>query len=110
MRGFANIGALVVIATALASVLGGCGYRELKAPCGPDEALPAAAIPNLTSFAPVGTTALTFTPLDQLAVSEHHVDQLAVGEHPFLGACGPLRRINGGGAMPADRSPSGKLP
>jgi len=100
MRGFANIGALVVIATALASVLGGCGYRELKAPCGPDEALPAAAIPNLTSFAPVGTTPLTFTPLDQLAV----------GEHPFLGACGPLRRINGGGAMPADRSPSGKLP
>jgi hypothetical protein len=100
MRGFANIGALVVIATTLASMLGGCGYRELKAPCGPDEALPAAAIPNLTSFAPVGTTALTFTPLDQLAV----------GEQPVLGACGPLRPINGGGAMPADRSPSGNRP
>jgi hypothetical protein len=55
MRAFANIGALVVIATALASMLGGCGYRELKAPCGPDEGLPAAAIPNLTSFAPAGT-------------------------------------------------------
>lgn len=105
MRGFANIGALVVIATALASMLGGCGYRELKAPCGPDEGLPAAAIPNLTSFAPVGTTALTFTPLDQLAVSDH-----PVGERPFLGACGPLRPINGGGAMPADRSPSGNRP
>ena len=100
MRGFANIGALVVIATALASMLGGCGYRELKAPCGPDEGLPAAAIPNLTSFAPVGTTALTFSPLDQLAV----------GEHPFLGACGPLRPINGGGAMPADRSAGGNRP
>jgi hypothetical protein len=100
MRGFANIGALVVIATALASVLGGCGYRELKAPCGPDEAFPAAAIPNLTSFTPVGTILLTFTPLDQLAV----------GEHLFLGACGPLRPINGGVAMPADRSAGGNRP
>ena len=63
------------IIAALAGVLAGCGYREVKAPCAPDEGQPSV----LTSYAPVLRQASPF-------------DRLAVGE-PAVDPCGPMRPI-----------------
>ena len=70
----------VMLAIVLSSTLGGCGYRELKAPCGPDEGKPAAL-----SYAPVAPSADMGSPLDRLAIGS-----IAVVD------CGPLRPINNG--------------
>ncbi|MGL4438694.1 MAG: hypothetical protein ACRCUE_05440 [Bosea sp. (in: a-proteobacteria)] len=85
MGGLANIVVRVVIMSALAAALGGCGYRELKAPCGPDEGQPAAAASAL-AYAPVTSPPMTGSPLDRLAVASI----------PVADPCGPLRPINGG--------------
>jgi hypothetical protein len=60
----------------VAGALCGCGYREVKAPCSPDEGQPS----MLTSYAPV---ARQRTPFDGLAVGETASDP-----------CGPMRKIN----------------
>lgn len=70
-------------ASALASALCGCGYRELKAPCGPDEGKPAAASLAM-SYAPVASLPITGSPLDRLG-----------GGIPVSDPCGPLRPLNG---------------
>ena len=69
---------------ALAFILGGCGYRELKAPCGPEEGAPPAL-----SYAPSPATLHTGSPLDQLAARS------GAGSIPVADPCGPLRPING---------------
>lgn len=77
----------IAILLALAVGLSGCGYRELKAPCGPDEG---------------GTPALSYAPLAQ-RVTGLPLDQLSAGGIPVVDPCGPLRSIN------APRSPSGMM-
>lgn len=75
-----HIAAHLVSASVLALLLGGCGYRELKAPCGPGEGLPAAM-----SYAPVAPSPKTSSPLDQLSVAGI----------PVADPCGSLRPLNG---------------
>jgi hypothetical protein len=60
----------------LASALAGCGYREVKAPCSPDEGQPSI----LTSYAPVSRQA---PPFDRLAAGGSLPDP-----------CGPMRKVN----------------
>lgn len=67
----ARAGMIIVCACALA----GCGYREVKAPCSPDEGQPTI----LTSYAALARQG---TPFDGLAVGE-----------PALDPCGPMRPI-----------------
>lgn len=79
MGTLATIGTHLATASTVAVVLGGCGYRELKAPCGPDEGKPAAL-----SYTPVAPSPMTGSPLDQLSVASI----------PVADPCGPLRPIN----------------
>ena len=67
--------AFAVIAL-VAGVLAGCGYREVKAPCAPDEGQPSI----LTSYAAASRQG---APFDRLAVRE-----------PASDSCGPMRKIN----------------
>jgi hypothetical protein len=60
----------------VAGVLAGCGYREVKAPCSPDEGQSTI----LTSYAPVSRQAPPF-------------DRLAAGGSP-PDPCGPMRKVN----------------
>ncbi|MGL4443295.1 MAG: hypothetical protein ACRCU1_06705 [Alsobacter sp.] len=83
MGKFAKLTTRLATASALAAVLGGCGYRELKAPCGPDEGKPAAASLAM-SFAPVAPLPITGSPLDRLG-----------GGIPVTDPCGPLQPLNG---------------
>lgn len=83
MGKFAKLTTRLATASALAAVLGGCGYRELKAPCGPDEGKPAVASLAM-SFAPVAPLPITGSPLDRLG-----------GGIPVTDPCGPLRPLNG---------------
>lgn len=83
MGKLAQIAARLATASAVAAVLGGCGYRELKAPCGPDEGKPAAASLAM-SYAPVAPLPITGSPLDRLG-----------GGIPVSDPCGPLRPLNG---------------
>lgn len=89
MGRLATISNRLATASALAAVLavslGACGYRELKAPCGPDEGKPTAASSAL-SYAPVAPSPVTGSPLDRLAVASI----------PVSDPCGPLQPINGG--------------
>jgi hypothetical protein len=82
------------LAAALACFLGGCGYRELKAPCGPEEGTPPAL-----SYAPSLFVPTTGSPLDRLSVYGGMGGGIPVADH-----CGPLRPINGnlplGGPQP----------
>ena len=78
----AHIAAHLLTASAVAALLGGCGYRELKAPCGPDEGKPAAASLAM-SYAPVAPLPITGSPLDRLG-----------GGIPVSDPCGPLRPLN----------------
>ncbi len=64
------------IVASLAGALAGCGYREVKAPCSPDEGQPS----MLTSYAGVQPQATPFV-------------GLAVGE-PASDPCGPMRKIS----------------
>lgn len=80
---FSHIAARLVTASAVAVVLGGCGYRELKAPCGPDEGKLSAASLAM-SYAPVAPLPITGSPLDRLG-----------GGIPVSDPCGPLRPLNG---------------
>jgi hypothetical protein len=75
------------LAAALAFILVGCGHRELKAPCGPEEGTPA------LSYAPSPATPMTGSPLDQLAASS------GMGSIPVTDPCGPLLPINGSRAI-----------
>jgi hypothetical protein len=79
----AHIAARFATASAVAAVLGGCGYRELKAPCGPDEGKLSAASLAM-SYAPVAPSPITGSPLDRLG-----------GGIPVSDPCGPLRPLNG---------------
>ena len=67
------------LAAALACSLGGCGYRELKAPCGPEEGAP---------------PALSYAPSPAMPVTGSPLDQLGTGSIPVTDSCGPLRPIN----------------
>jgi hypothetical protein len=89
MMTMANMVAGFAIAAVLAPVLGACGYRELKAPCGPDEGSPPAL-----SYAQLAATPLTGSPLDRLSG----------GSIAVTDPCGPLQPING------SRSNSGPPP
>jgi hypothetical protein len=79
----AHIAARLVTASAVAVVLGGCGYRELKAPCDPDEGK-LSAVSLAMSYAPVAPLPITGSPLDRLG-----------GGIPVSDPCGPLRPLNG---------------
>ncbi len=83
MGTLAHLAARLATASALAAALGGCGYRELKAPCGPDEAKLSAASLAM-SYAPVAPSPITGSPLDRLG-----------GGIPVTDPCGPLRPLNG---------------
>lgn len=83
MGSLAHIAARLVTASAVAVVLGGCGYRELKAPCDPDEGKLSAASLAM-SYAPVAPFPITSSPLDRLS-----------GGIPVSDPCGPLRPLNG---------------
>jgi hypothetical protein len=83
MGKLAHIAARFATASGLAAVLGGCGYRELKAPCGPDEGKPSAASLAM-SYVPVAPLPITGSPLDRLS-----------GGIPVSDPCGPLRPLNG---------------
>jgi hypothetical protein len=89
MGKLAPIATPITIASILAAALGGCGYSELKAPCGPDEGQVSAA-----SYLPFPTTSVTRTLLDQFAAVPI----------PIADPCGPLRPINRNLAMAANRS------
>lgn len=93
MGRLAQITARLSTASALAAVLSGCGYRELKAPCGPDEGKLSAASWAM-SYAPVASPPMTGSPLEEIGG----------GGIPVADPCGPLRRINNSLAMVADRS------
>jgi hypothetical protein len=82
MGKLAHIPARLATASAVAVVLGGCGYRELKAPCGPDEGKLSAASLAM-SYAPVAPLPITGSPLDRLG-----------GGIPVTDPCGPLRPLN----------------
>jgi hypothetical protein len=84
MGTLATIAARLATASAVAVVMGGCGYRELKAPCGPDEGKTSAAFLAL-SYAPVAPLPITGSPPDRLG-----------GSIPVSEPCGPLRPLNGG--------------
>jgi hypothetical protein len=77
------------LAMVLALSLGGCGYRELKAPCGPEEGAPPAL-----SYAPVPAIAATGSPLDQMSAGSGAMGAISVAD-----PCGPLRPINGSRAI-----------
>jgi hypothetical protein len=98
MGTLATIATRLVTASAFVASLGGCGYRELKAPCGPDEGKPSAAS-SAMSYAPVAPSPVTGSPLDQLSVASI----------PVADPCGPLRPINGRRLM-ATGSASGEPP
>jgi hypothetical protein len=83
----ATIVTRIAITSALSASLGGCGYRELKAPCGPEEGKPAAM-----SYAPVVSPPVTGSPLDQLGVASI----------PVADPCGPLRPLNGARSVSGD--------
>lgn len=83
MGKLAHSAARLATACAVAVVLGGCGYRELKAPCGPDEGKLSAASLAM-SYAPVAPLPITGSPLDRLG-----------GGIPVSDPCGPLRPLNG---------------
>jgi hypothetical protein len=83
MGTLAHNAARLVTASAVAVVLGGCGYRELKAPCGPDEGKLSAASLAM-SYAPVAQSPITGSPLDRLG-----------GGIPVSDPCGLLRPLNG---------------
>jgi hypothetical protein len=83
MGKLAHIAARLVTASAVAALLGGCGYRELKAPCGPDEGKLSAASLAM-SYAPVAPLPITGSPLDRLG-----------GGIPVTDPCGPLQPLNG---------------
>lgn len=83
MGNLATISVRLATASALAAVLGGCGYRELKAPCGPDEGKPSVASLAM-SYAPVAPLPITGSPLDRLG-----------GGIPVTDPCGTLRPLNG---------------
>lgn len=82
MGTLAHLAARLATASALAAVLGGCGYRELKAPCGPDEGKLSAGSLAM-SYAPVAPLPVTGSPLDRLG-----------GGIPVTDPCGPLRPLN----------------
>jgi hypothetical protein len=88
MGTLAQIAARLVTASAVAVVLSGCGYRELKAPCGPDEGKLSAASLAM-SYAPVAPLPITGSPLDRLG-----------GGIPVSDPCGPLRPLNGRRTVP----------
>lgn len=85
-----QIAVRVVTAAAFAAALGSCGYRELKAPCKPEEGAPPAL-----SYAPPPLTPITGSPLGELAT----------GAIPVADPCGLLRRVNSSPATAIDRSP-----
>jgi hypothetical protein len=60
----------------LAFALAGCGYREVKAPCAPDEGQPSI----LTSYAPLPPQG---APFGGPAVGPSYPDP-----------CGPMRKVN----------------
>ena len=83
------------LVAALACSLGGCGYRELKAPCGPEEGVPAA---------------LSYAPFTALPITASPLDRLAAGGIPVADPCGPLRRVDQSLATAVGRSPVGDAP
>ena len=98
MGKLATITTRLATASTLAVALGGCGYRELKVPCGPDDGKPAAASLAM-SYAAVSPSRVTGSPLDQLSVASI----------PVADPCGPMRPINGRRLM-ATGSASGEPP
>jgi hypothetical protein len=82
MGTLAHVVTHLATASALAAVLGGCGYRELKAPCGPDEGKLSAASLAM-SYAAVAPLPIIGSPLDRLG-----------GGIPVSDPCGPLRPLN----------------
>jgi hypothetical protein len=83
-HGAKSIAARMAFVSACAMVLGGCGYRELKAPCGPNEG---------------GTPGLSYAALFYASEVQHAtgspLHQLGVGGSPVSDPCGPPRPING---------------
>jgi hypothetical protein len=97
MGKFAKLATHFLTASAVAVLLGGCGYRELKAPCGPDEGKLSTASLAL-SYAPVAPLPITGSPLDRLG-----------GGIPVTDPCGPLRPLNGRRTL-SNGSTSGEPP
>jgi hypothetical protein len=98
-----RIESAAALTAALAVTLGGCGYRELKAPCGPEEGTPPAL-----SYAPPLVVPTPGTPLDRLSVYGGMGG--GGGGIPVTDPCGPLRRVNSSLATAVGRSPADDPP